>query len=181
MRHAVGAAIHERLWLALVPDDKGWVAVACEGPGADRAGVVPRRRRQPRGRDADGVDPGPDPDVAAAIGSAVTALNGVRTSTRRGLRSRVALTRARAAASMASAHRDAAGKVAASGARPQEREPVKALADGLLAQAETFDRLAAAARRRRVARYDAARDAIARREVRLRAAFDDLREIGYGT
>jgi hypothetical protein len=179
VRHAVELRSRERLWLALAPDDKGWVAVACEGPGADAPSACPAIAGTFHVLGAKGVSPGPDGAVAAAMSGALAELNAVRVSTKRALRSRKALTRAQAARRVAAAHRTAAGKVAAAGARPQEAALVRRLGDGLLAQAANFTNLANAAQRRRVARYDSARDTIRRRERRLRAALDALADIGY--
>jgi len=181
VRHAVPLRSGERLWVALLPDEQGWVAIACEGLGADRAAVCPAVAGSVEVKDASGVAPGPDDGVASAISSAVATLNGVRSSARRGLRSRSRLTRARTARRVAAAHRTAATSVEKSGARPQELGPVRALRDGLRAQALNFGRLASAAESRRVSRYDAARDAIRRRERKLRSALAALREIGYAS
>ncbi len=179
VRHAVELRSRERLWLALVPDDKGWVAVACEGPGADRPSACPAIAGTLGVLGAKGVTPGPDGGVAAAMSTALAALDAVRASTKRALRSRKPLTRAAAARRVADAHRTAAGKVAAAGARPQEAALVRQLGDGLLAQAANFTNLANAAQRRRAARYNSARDTIGRGERRLRATLDALADIGY--
>ncbi len=179
-RHAVALRSRERLWLALVPDDKGWIAIACEGPGADRPGVCPAVASTLDVIAAKPVPLGPDKRLAEQIDGALTKLNAVRAATALLLRARSAATRGRAAGRSARAHAAAARTLAGLDARPQEAPLVALLAKHLRGQADNLENLSRAASRRRVIRYDSARAAIKIRERRVRAALARLRSVGYG-
>jgi hypothetical protein len=178
-RHAAGLDTGGRLWLALVPDSEGWVAVACEGPGADRASACPAVAASVQIHGTTAVALGPDGDIATQIGAAIADLNSARTSAAAGLRSASLQARAHAANRLAAAHRRAAATLAGLKTRPQERPLVTALASALRAQSPSLRRLALATTRRRRGDYDAAVRAVRRQERRIRAATRRLRSIGY--
>ncbi|MEA2151548.1 MAG: serine/threonine kinase PknH [Solirubrobacteraceae bacterium] len=178
-RHAVALDTGGRLWLALVPDSKGWVAVACEGPGADRPTACPAVAASLRIRGATAVGLGPDGNVATQIGAAITDLNSARASATGALRAASVQARAHAANRLAAAHRRTAATLEGLKTRPQERPLVTALARALRAQSPSLRRLALATSRRRRGDYDAAVRAIALQEGRIRSATRRLRSIGY--
>ena len=178
-RHAAGLQSGGRLWLALVPDSKGWVAIACEGPGADRGTVCPAVAATARIKGAKAVTLGPDPAVAAAIGAVLTDLNRARKDAEEPLASTSLKVRAHAINRVSAAQTRVAGRLSAVGARPQELPLVRALADALRAQSPRLERLSQATTRRRPADYDAAQRAIRRQERVIAKALRRLRSIGY--
>lgn len=180
VRHAVALRSGDRLWLALVPDSKGWVAIACEGPGADDPAICPAVASTLVLDGATGVPLGPDKGVAAQIDAVLTRLSAARTAARTGLKAKSAAARATAATIAADAHKQAARKLRSLDLRPQERPLVVAVATALSAEQHDLERLAKAAKHRDVARYDAARATIRRSERRVSAALRGLRAIGYG-
>ena len=179
-RHAVGLEGGERLWLALVPDSKGWVAVACEGPGADRASACPAVAASVQIRDATAVALGPDAEIATQIGAVLTDLNTARTSAARSLRSSSLNTRAHANRRLAAAHTRTAATLTGLKSRPQERVLVKGLATALRGQSPNLIRLARATTERRRGDYDAAVRRIRQQEGAVGTAIRRLRAIGYG-
>lgn len=179
IRHAVTLANRERLWIALLPDSKGWVVVACEGRGADLPAGCPSVASSVELEDASAVRLGPDKRVASQINDALADVNGVRKATKAALKSRKATTRAGAAERSAEAHQRAADALSRLSLRPQEGPLVDTLAGELAGQANNLERLAAAASRRRVKRYDSARAAVRNRERRIQRALRRLRSIGY--
>jgi hypothetical protein len=178
-RHAVGLGGRDRLWLALAPDSKGWIAIACEGPGADRPTACPSVAASLAIKGATAVAPGPSPEVATQISGALDDLSAARRSATADLRSRSVVARAHASNRVAAAHVRAAKRLAGLAVRPQERALVADLAAALRGQSPRLKRLATATVRRRAGDYDAARDAIRRQERRISAALGRLRAIGY--
>jgi len=181
VRHVATLASGERLWIALLPDSKGWTAVACEGPRADAPDGCPAVASTLELIGAGAVALGPDKQVAAQINDALTKLNKVRKAEKPRLKARKAGIRASAARLSSRAHARAANALSRLSLRPQEAPLVDKLADALDGQASSLKRLARAASRRRVADYDAARAAIRKREKRVRRALARLRSIGYRT
>jgi hypothetical protein len=180
-RHAVGLDGGGRLWLALLPDSKGWVAVACEGPGADRASACPAVAASVQIRDATAVTLGADAEIATQIGSALTDLNTARASATRALRSPSPNARAHANRRLAEAHKRAAASLTGVTSRPQERALVRRLATALRGQSPNLIRLARATTRRQRGDYDAAVRRIRGQERAIGTAFRRLRSIGYET
>jgi serine/threonine-protein kinase len=178
-RHAVALDSGGRLWLALVPDSKGWIAVACEGPGADRDTACPAVASSLTIRGASAVPLGPSKQVATAIGGAIDDLNRSRKSAARPLRSTSLVVRAHALGRVAAAHTRAANILTGLRIRPQEGPLVAGLADALRAQSPKLVALASATTRRRRADYNTARSAIRRQDRRVAAALRRLRSIGY--
>jgi hypothetical protein len=179
VRHAVSLGGRDRLWLALVPDTKGWVAVACEGAAA--AATCPGIAASLQVKDAKPVAPGPDERVATAISGAIADLNRARKSATVALRSPSVAARAHAARRVAAAHGRIATALTKLAVRPQERRLVTALARAVRAQLPNLDDLGRATVRRRQTDYNAARNAIRRQEGRVRSALRRLRSIGYDT
>lgn len=178
-RHAVGLKSGGRLWLALVPDMKGWIAVACEGAGADRDTGCPAVATSLELRGTTPVAPGPDKRVAAAIDGVLSDLNRARKSAARPLHSASLNVRAHAVRRVAFAHTRAANILTGLDIRVQESPLVAALADAVRAQSPKLVALARATTRRRRADYDAASAAIRRQDRRVAAALRRLRSIGY--
>ena len=178
-RYTVGLRSGGPLWLALAPDSKGWVAIACEGPGADKPGVCPAVASSLQVRDAAAVPVGPVEEVATDISASLTDLNGARGAAQPRLRVRSATTRASAARRLAAAHERAAATLTGIELRPQERALVERLARALRIQSQHLERLAQAAARRQFGRYDTARRTITRQEGNVRAAVRRLASIGY--
>jgi hypothetical protein len=178
-RHAAALDAGGRLWLALIPDSKGWVAIACEGPGADRPTACPAVAASARIRGATAVALGPDPKLAAAIGAVLDDLNRARRGAVAPLRSSSLAVRAHAVNRLSAAHTRVAGKLSTVEARPQELPLVRALAAALRAQSPKLTRLATATVRRRAADYNAAERAIRRQERVIAIALRRLRSIGY--
>jgi serine/threonine-protein kinase len=179
VRHAAAVGGRDRLWLALVPDTKGWVAVACEGPGADRPTACPAVAASLAIKGATAVPLGASAEVAAEISAAVGDLSTARRTAARPLRSASLITREHALNRVAAAHTRAAGRLAGLDLRPQEEPPVAAVATALRRQAPNLKRLATATKRRARGDYDAARRAIRRQERRVATALRQLKGIGY--
>ncbi len=178
-RYAVTLRTDGRLWLALAPDSEGWVAIACEGPGADRPAACPAVASSLEVRGARAVAVGPLEQVAKAISAAITDLNRARTAARPRLRVRSAATRADAANQLTVAHERAATALETLDLRPQERPLVTGLARELRGQSRNFERLGSAAVRRQFGRFDRTRRAVTLQERRVRAAVRRLATIGY--
>jgi hypothetical protein len=178
-RHAVALDSGGRLWLALVPDSKGWIAVACEGPGADRDSACPAVAATLTIRGASAVPLGPSKQVATSIGAAIDDLNRARKSAARPLRSASLDVRAHALGRVAAAHTRVANILTGLRVRPQEGPLVAGLADALRAQSPKLVALATATTRRRRADYDSARAGIRRQDRRVTTALRRLRSIGY--
>jgi serine/threonine-protein kinase len=178
-RHAVGLRTGERLWVAFVPDTKGWVVVACEGPDADRPAACPAVASTLEVSGATAVPLGPDRGVAKQINAILGKVNDARKAARPELRAKSTRRRKNAARSAARVHATAAKALLALDLRPQEGPLVGKLAHHLQAQATNLENLATATAKRRVANYNNARAAIKRRDARVRAALKRLRTIGY--
>ena len=179
VRHAVALKSGGRLWLALVPDTKGWVAVACEGPRADAPGACPAVAASLAIKDATAVGLGASPETAAQISGALTDLGAARRAARTPLGSRSLTTRAHALRRVAAAHERAAKTLAGLDLRPQERPAVAALAAALRRQSPSLERLATATVRRRRGDYATARASVRRRERQIAVALSRLRAVGY--
>jgi hypothetical protein len=178
-RHAARLKSGGRLWLALVPDTKGWIAVACDGPGADRDTACPTVATSLKIQGATAVALGPDKQVATAVGAVIDDLNRARRSAARSLRSTSLTVREHALRRVAAAHTRAANTLTGLDIRVQEGPLVASLADAVRAQSPRLVALARATVRRRRADYDAARTAIRRLDRRVAAALGRLRSIGY--
>src|SRR4051794_14724238 len=178
-RHAAAVSARDRLWLALAPDSKGWIAVACEGPGADRPTACPAVASTLAVKGASSVTLGPSPEIATQISGLLDDLSAARRNARSGERSSSLITRAHAINRVAAAHDRAAKRLAALDVRPQERPVVDELATALRRQTPRLERLATATVRRRPDDYEAAGSAVRRQEARIRAALARLRSIDY--
>jgi hypothetical protein len=178
-RHAAAVGGRDRLWLALAPDSKGWIAVACEGPGADRPTACPAVASTLAVKGASSVTLGPSPEIATQISGVLDDLSAARRNAGSGERSSSLITRAHAINRVAAAHDRAAKRLNTLEVRPQERPVVDELATALRRQTPRLQRLATAAVRRRPGDYKAAGAAIRRQEARIRAALARLRSIGY--
>jgi serine/threonine protein kinase len=178
-RHAVGLKNGERLWVAFVPDTKGWVVVACEGRGADRPTGCPAVASTLEVVGAKSVPLGPDQAVAKQINAILRKVNIAREAARPRLGAKSTRRRKIAARSAAKAHTTAARELLALPLRPQERPLVVMLAHDLRAQATNLKRLASAAAKRRADRYNKARKAISGTDDSVRAVLKRLHSIGY--
>lgn len=186
LRYAGKQAAGGSVWAVFFPDERGWTVVDCRSAAPDaplekQCAQVAATIRTPGVRPAAWA---PDKALAAALTAGVTALNKTRAQTKEGLRAKRPSVRAAAATRTATAERQIAGKLAAIDARPQDARLVTPLIAALRAQAQAFDRLAAAASAKERAAngrapYRRARDRVAQAERDLTLKLAALSRGGY--
>ncbi|MBJ7469868.1 MAG: protein kinase [Solirubrobacteraceae bacterium] len=180
VRYAGALKSGGRLWVALLPDTRGWTAVACEGPTADRGDCAQVAATLRLNDGARPVTPGPDSAVAQPLGAAVTALSTARKTAEPALAAKSMAKRASAARRLSTAHRQAAASIKKVDGRPQEAALLTSAARALDDQAERLRRLAVAADRNNAAEYRVARAMALKQEQRIDVAIQRLSLAGYG-
>ena len=169
------------LWLVLLPDSKGWTAVACRGPsGARLDELCGRLARSLEPVDATRAQLGPDDALGATLRDELATLAKARRAAHDRLRARSARTRGRAAATLAGATASAAGELADVEVRTQDQPLVGELVAALEDEAKALDRLAGAAERNDRSAYRRRRNAVRSADKLVVQALRALRRGGYG-
>jgi hypothetical protein len=166
MRHDVSTGT-DTLRVFVVPTDKGDQGIVCRTP--DKACDAIAATVSLKG--ATGLEPGPDRATGERLRTALEAVGAAREKAEKGLAARSGRTRAKAAATLADAHRDAAEAVAGiDGGSP---------AKALTAVADALDDLGAAARATDRSGYADATGALSKAEAALDKALANVHALGY--
>jgi len=169
------------VWLAFLPDRRGWTAVACRTAATD----APLQRlcapvaATMRVANSAPVPLGPDLRLARKLNDVVSALRFARNGAQSDLRARRLSVRAAALTRLARAHARAAKRLAAAAPRPQDAPLVRRLQRALTKEATTFRALAGSARARNRRAYARHLGRLRRADRETAAALRGLRHGGY--
>lgn len=170
------------LFVAMLPTNKGYQGFACEAPVVPPVsfeqqcdGVASTLRL----KDAEAVDPGPDPELAKLFGNMFETLSKVQNSAAKGLRADSSDQQAKAARRISEAYKTQAEKLDEYTPRPQDVQAVAGLQNSLKNLSTGYGNLAKAAEQENSGAYSRARDSIRQANRQYRKAIAALRANGY--
>ncbi|MCE7894009.1 MAG: hypothetical protein DYH12_30650 [Sorangiineae bacterium PRO1] len=183
VRYAGEQASGGSAWVALMPDDKGWTAVACRSAASDAAleGLCAPLAAGMEVKGSSPVDAAPDERLASVLGSSLEDLNAARAKAEDDLGAKGLKTRAAAARDVAAAHRRAADAISEHEARAQDAALKTALVAQLRRGGSSFERLADAATRKDRRAYNTARERVREADEGIQRAVKRLTRGGYET